>query len=88
MFVCRDQYKCQSEEKCISKSWICDNITDCKYSDDEANCNYNETISCPGGTCDLGMTCLDEWQICDNHTDCFDGTDEQNCSCDWSISHG
>jgi len=86
MFVCRDQYKCLFEEKCISKSWVCDNITDCIFSDDETNCN--ETTSCPGVTCDLGTTCLDEWRICDNHTDCFDGMDEQNCSCDWSISYG
>lgn len=36
---CEDhEYTCTADQKCISKTWLCDGETDCSGGDDEMGC--------------------------------------------------
>ena len=77
-FECNAKFKCHLHY-CIPWKYVCNNIWDCPYGDDERNCN--ETHSCKGMfRCHkTSRTCLHKGNVCDSHTDCPFGDDEYNC---------
>lgn len=43
--VCNSfEYKCEQENKCISKDLVCDDDIDCEIGDDEINCKESKSM--------------------------------------------
>ena len=64
----------KSENRCISKSWICDGNKDCRNGEDELNCCKSNQF-----TCQDGFKCIEKSQLCDEKKDCDGGEDERGC---------
>lgn len=76
----RDEYKCEGHiAKCVQRSRLCNQQTDCPLGDDETNCSYS--TRCPAGfvscrSTDSDFDCLALDQVCWTRTNC-NLTDEQ-----------
>ncbi|XP_041361911.1 G-protein coupled receptor GRL101-like [Gigantopelta aegis] len=76
--TCGDtQFRCKSNDQCISWDFYCDFIIDCVDKSDETMC-----VPRP---CDDGEwrcsnnQCINSLKVCDLKRDCHDGSDELNC---------
>ena len=82
-----NQLRCPSGRRnCISKSFICDNYTDCDSGIDEINFKFYQLPTTPLPTCKAWFLCdRGKWicnnQVCDGYYDCSRGdySDERNC---------
>ena len=79
--VCEgDQWMCENT-KCIDKSQVCDNVTQCQDASDEwdhCHCYIRKM-----GVCQDTGECLPRFRICDGTKDCKDGSDEMHCQKNW-----
>ncbi|KAL1426766.1 hypothetical protein MTO96_017995 [Rhipicephalus appendiculatus] len=73
------QFKCARHEKCIPKTWRCDDENDCGDGSDEENCE-KRTCSDMEFACANGHCIPSRWQ-CDNEPDCDDRSDEDLAIC-------
>lgn len=73
------QFKCAKHEKCIPKTWRCDDEDDCGDGSDEDNCE-KRTCSEMEFACKNGHCIPSRWQ-CDNEPDCEDRSDEDLAIC-------
>ncbi|XP_077561431.1 low-density lipoprotein receptor-like isoform X4 [Haemaphysalis longicornis] len=73
------QFKCSRHDKCIPKTWRCDDEDDCGDGSDEENCE-KRTCSEMEFACKNGHCIPSRWQ-CDNEPDCEDHSDEDVAMC-------
>lgn len=73
------QFKCAKHDKCIPKTWRCDDEDDCGDGSDEENCE-KRTCSEMEFACKSGHCIPSRWQ-CDNEPDCEDHSDEDVAMC-------
>lgn len=67
--------KCNSNDKCVSKMWLCDGEPDCPDGTDESDCATTEP--CQGFDC--GPECIPHRLKCDGISDCQNEADEKYC---------
>ena len=74
------KWKCPSEDKCISKSLLCDGIPQCINGEDEDHCSLKfceEYFEFPKWKCPGNQTkCIVKAKVCDGRHDCEQGKDE------------
>lgn len=70
----KHEIQCGTTGICLAHEQICDGDVQCKYGEDEKNCDGK----CLGGAlwCEGKKKCVPKWQICDGVKNCPDGTDE------------
>ncbi|XP_076871878.1 transmembrane protease serine 6 [Brachyhypopomus gauderio] len=83
--VCRGQYQCPEDSRCVDYYKVCDQHQDCTEGSDEENCTQgvpctDMTYMCADGTCLKKPN-----PACDFITDCPDASDENDCDC--GLSH-
>jgi len=75
----RSTYSCDSGDKCLLLSSLCDSMNDCQDGTDEKNCPLNPVCESNKLSCDDGAKCLPLTWVCDSINDCNDNKDEHNC---------
>ncbi len=78
LFECNAKFKCHLHY-CIPWKYVCNNIWDCPFGDDEINCSEAQTCKSMFRCHKTSRTCLHKQNVCDSHTDCPFGDDEYNC---------
>ncbi|VDI33223.1 low-density lipoprotein receptor-related protein 1 (alpha-2-macroglobulin receptor) [Mytilus galloprovincialis] len=78
----KTDFVCHDKQKCIPKSALCDNVTNCLDGSDEFP-TVCRKMQCPPGTfkCDNDK-CLGLKLRCNGINECGDYSDEYNCTCD------
>ncbi|XP_071850074.1 uncharacterized protein [Apostichopus japonicus] len=72
-------FKCIDSSTCFSRDELCDGVSDCNDTSDEAGCTVHKTTEC--FSCDLGEKCISFSWLCDEIVDCEDLADEMHALC-------
>ena len=89
--VCgEDRFQCgDGEQRCISRSFLCDGVSDCRDGSDEgAQCRGGGPCSQEHFQCEDSGACISRLWLCDRDKDCSDGSDEDPKVCNSTCSHG
>ena len=89
--VCgEDRFQCgNGEQRCISRSFLCDGVSDCRDgSDENEQCRGGDPCSKEHFQCEDSGACISRLWLCDRDKDCSDGSDEDPKICNSTCSHG
>jgi len=79
----KDQFKCKTSNRCVSKSAMCNGISECNdNSDEDAKiCNSTKKEHCSNDEFECSnKKCISLSLICNKKDDCGDNSDESKCN--------